>query len=116
MLLAVDYYIGPRQEIVIAGRLDADDTERMLRFIAGRFMPTAVTMLHAEGPAGDEIEAIVPFIENQTSLNSAATAYVCENYICNQPVNDIDRLKTILAKVEKPFKEKKSASDSTVDK
>jgi len=116
MLLAVDYYIGPRQEIVIAGRLDADDTKRMLRFIAGRFIPTAVTMLHADGLAGREIEAIVPFIENQTAQNGAATAYVCENYICNQPVNSIDKLKKILAKVERPFKENKNAADSTVDK
>ncbi len=116
MLLAVDYYIGPRQEIVIAGRRNAEDTERMLRFIAGRFIPTAVTMLHADGPAGREIEAIVPFIENQTPINGAATAYVCENYICNQPVNDIDKLKKIMAKVEKPYKENRNAADSTVDK
>ncbi len=72
-------------------------------------------MLHPQGPAGGEIEAIVPFIENQTPISGTATAYVCENYICNQPVNSIDELKKILAKVEKSFKENKNAADSTVD-
>jgi hypothetical protein len=116
MLIAVDYQLGPRQEIVIAGNPAADDTKRMLKLIHSKFLPSAVTMLHQQGQAGEQIERLIPFIDAQRMIDNAATAYVCENYVCNQPVNDLAKLKKILATVEKPFMEKDNAADTAVDK
>ena len=116
MLMAVDFYLGPRQEIVIAGNPGDAKTKQITKLVGSKFLPTAVTMLHLSGQGGKEIEKIVPFIENQIMINNQATVYVCENYICKQPINDIDKLNKILSSIEKPVKENDNASDSAIDK
>lgn len=116
MLMAVAFYLGPRQEIVIAGNADDPWTKQIIKLVGSKFLPTTVTMLHASGESGKQIEEIVPFIENQVMIDKMATVYVCENYICKHPVNDVDKLKNILSSVEKPFKENGNATDSAIDK
>ena len=97
MLMAVDFLLGPRQEIVIAGDANADDTKQMLKSVRSRFLPNAVVLLHQTGPAGEAIEKIVPFLAGQKPIDAKATAYVCENYVCKQPINDIADFEKVLS-------------------
>jgi uncharacterized protein YyaL (SSP411 family) len=97
MLMAVDFWLGPRQEIVITGDSRADDTKQMLKSVRSRFMPNAVVLLHQTEQVGQAIEKIVPFIASQKSIDAKATAYVCENYVCNRPINQIAELDKLLS-------------------
>jgi uncharacterized protein YyaL (SSP411 family) len=97
MLRALDFWLGPTQEIVIAGDADAQDTKQMLHLLGSKFLPNAVVLLHEQGEKGLAIEQIVPFVKNQTAMEGKATAYVCENYICNQPVNNIEEFEKIIS-------------------
>ncbi len=101
MLTALDFWLGPSQEIVIAGNLHAPDTKQMLDLVRGKFLPNAVILLHEPDDKGKPIELVVPFIENQTAIDDKATAYVCENYVCKKPINNLSELKTLLDKIAK---------------
>ena len=96
MLIALDFWIGPTQEIVIAGDPRRVDTKEMLKLIHSKFLPNAVILFHQTGKAGEAIEKIVPFLEVQVAIEGKATAYVCENYVCKQPVNEIGALQKLL--------------------
>ena len=96
MLNALDLRIGPTQEIIIAGNADQPQTKQMLKLIRGRFLPNAVLLLHPAGQAGKDIEKVVPFIEGQLPMGGKVTAYVCENYVCRKPVNEIKALEEVL--------------------
>jgi len=98
MINAVDFYLGPKQEIVIAGSARNKDTKEMIALVRNKFLPNAVVLLHDKDQ--DEIEKIIPFIKNQNMTDNKATAFVCENYICNQPVNDINKLKEMLNRIK----------------
>jgi uncharacterized protein YyaL (SSP411 family) len=102
MLMALGFRLGPNQEIVIAGDADAADTKKMLASLRSRFLPNAVVLLHQQGVAGKAIEKIVPFVKNQTAIDGRATAYVCENYACKQPVSDVKKLAELLAGLNRP--------------
>ena len=39
-------------------------------------------------PRDDSLDEIAEFTRYQTMLDGRATAYVCENFICNLPTND----------------------------
>ena len=91
-LIALDCWLGPSQEIVIAGDPASADTQEMLRAVYGRFLPRAVLAVHPVGDAAQTIEALVPFIKEQRPLQGKATAYVCKNYVCNLPTTDVDKL------------------------
>ncbi len=96
MLIALNFSIGPAREIVIAADASRPDTKEMLKLIHRRFLPNTVVLLHQTGKAGEAIEKIAPFVKFQVAINNKATAYVCENYVCKQPVTEIDLLKNLL--------------------
>ncbi len=100
MLTALDFYLGPTQEIVIAGKSNAADTKRMLKSVRGKFLPRAVVLLNDPDDASSTVYEIVPFIKNQTASKGRATAYVCENYVCNKPVHSACELENLLASTE----------------
>ena len=95
-LIAVDGWLGPSQEIVIAGDPDAPATRRMLEHVHRRFLPRASVVLHPPGEAGRTIESLIPFVANQVQLNGQPTAYVCENYLCKLPTTDVAKLVELL--------------------
>ncbi|MHC4623168.1 MAG: thioredoxin domain-containing protein [Planctomycetota bacterium] len=102
MLVALDFSIGPTQEIVIAGDRQTADTKEMLKLLHRRFLPRAVILFHATGDGGKGIEEQVPFLKGQAAIDGKATAYVCENYVCSKPVNSVRELEALLDATSKP--------------
>jgi len=101
MLTALNFCLGPTQEIVIAGDTDASDTKQMINLIHSKFLPNAVVLLHEQGQKGSAIERIIPFVKNQTAIDGKATTYVCENYVCKRPVNSVGELEDLLIAITK---------------
>ena len=99
MMAALNFWLGPTQEIVIAGNADAPDTKQMLGLLHGKFLPNAVVLFREEEDASSDIYKIAPFIKNQGIIDGKATAYVCENYICNRPVNKINEFDKMLSDI-----------------
>lgn len=97
LLTAWDFQVGPRQEIIIAGKADSPDVKKMLKLIRGKFLPNSVILLHETDKTNSALYNIVPFIKNQTAIDGKATAYICENYICKKPVKNIDEFEKLLA-------------------
>ncbi|MBI2104381.1 MAG: thioredoxin domain-containing protein [Candidatus Omnitrophica bacterium] len=95
-LIALDVWLGPSQEIVIAGDPASADTQQMLRAVYGRFLPRAVLAVQPANDASGAVEALIPFIKEQRPLQGKATAYVCKNYVCNLPTTDVAKLTALL--------------------
>jgi uncharacterized protein YyaL (SSP411 family) len=89
MVTALDFWLGPTKEIIIAGNADKTDVKRMLKLMHSTFLPNAIALLHEPDKSNSALYNTVPFIKNQITIDGKATAYVCENYVCNRPVNDI---------------------------
>ena len=51
---------------------------------------------HPEGEAGQEIEALVPFLAKQRAADGRATAYVCVDYVCQLPTTAVEKLIALL--------------------
>ena len=95
-LQGVDFYLGPTREVVIAGRPDSADTVAMLNAVHTHYNPQTVVILHQEGGAGKDIEALAPFVQEHRRADDRATAYVCQNYACQAPVNDVESFLELL--------------------
>ena len=98
MLSALDFMVGPAAELVIAGDLQDQNTERLLKKLYTSFVPNKVVLLHPSGEAGKVIEDIAPFTREQQAIEGKATAYVCRNYACQAPVNDAEAMMELLEK------------------
>ncbi|HHT9138456.1 MAG TPA: thioredoxin domain-containing protein [Candidatus Wunengus sp. YC60] len=93
-LCALDFALGPTREIVIAGESGSDDTKRILMGIRKRFLPGKVIILHPE--KDKSIEGIIGFVKEQKAMDGKATAYICENYACKAPTNDMNQILKLL--------------------
>jgi len=101
MLMALNFWLGPTQEIIIAGDANKSDTKQMLNLVRHKFLPNTIVLLHEQNVAGSDIEQVVPFIKNQTAIDGKATVYVCESYVCNRPVNKIAELDKVLSDISR---------------
>ncbi len=100
-LFAVDFALGPTFELVVVGKRGAEDTLAMLQAIHQPFAPNKVVILK---PASEEeagaIEALAPYVKPHQALDGKATAYLCQNYACQEPTTDADAIRTALARRE----------------
>lgn len=87
LLVALDALLSPNREIVLAG-----ETRAMKAMLDALYLPDSV-MLHADTQT--------PLTTGKVTIAGKATAYVCKNFTCRQPVTDVDTLKQQLEDDEK---------------
>jgi hypothetical protein len=85
LLGALDFYLSTPKEIVIIGTAEADDTLALLREVWKRYLPNKVVAQSAEHD--EDASGVVALLRDRPAHGGRATAYVCENYSCLQPVN-----------------------------
>jgi uncharacterized protein YyaL (SSP411 family) len=93
---ALGFMIGPSQEIVIAGDPSLETTQEMVKVVRSRFLPNKVVLLHPDGSEGKRLVAISPFLKDMVSAGNQPTVYVCEQYACQTPIQDVGELKSAL--------------------
>jgi uncharacterized protein len=82
---AMDFYLSTPKEIALIAPAASSDALPLAREIWGRYLPNKVVAQVAEG---DERAAeLIPLLRDRQAVGGRATAYVCENYTCRQPVN-----------------------------
>jgi uncharacterized protein YyaL (SSP411 family) len=86
-LSAIDFSLSSPKEVAIVGK-DAADIQPLLQEVWRKYLPNKVV---APGFV-DETAGSIPLLENRPLLDGRATAYVCQNYTCRQPVNNIKSL------------------------
>jgi uncharacterized protein YyaL (SSP411 family) len=96
MLCVLDFDLSKPKQIVIAGKADAADTRTMLRTIHERYLPNAIVILADGSKSQKTLAKLLPFLETIKPVGGKATAYVCVNYACQLPTNDIDKMTALL--------------------
>ena len=91
LLGALDFYLSTPKEIVLIGESEAADTRALAREVWRRFMPNKV-VAQAASKADEPLSRLVPLLRDRSALESRATAYVCENYSCRQPMTTPEEL------------------------
>ncbi|PTM57806.1 hypothetical protein C8J48_0368 [Desmospora activa DSM 45169] len=95
-LIAVQMAMGTTREIVIAGSDGDEKTEAMLHEVQTAYLPEAVLIYRSKETA-DVIARLAPFTVEQTAVNGKATAYICENFACRQPVTSLAELQEVMS-------------------
>jgi uncharacterized protein YyaL (SSP411 family) len=96
LLVALDFMFGPTQEIVIAGDPSLETTQAMVKAVRKSFIPNKIVLLYSDGPDGQRLEGISPFVKNMYPIKKKSTAYVCQQYACKTPITDAAQLEQIL--------------------
>jgi uncharacterized protein YyaL (SSP411 family) len=90
MLIALDFLVGPTYEVALVGDPAAPDTHALLAVLSQQFRPNLV--LAVAKPDDSEAVNAVPLLQERPQRNGAATAYVCQNFACKEPVTTPEAL------------------------
>jgi uncharacterized protein YyaL (SSP411 family) len=88
LLTALDFGLAASQEVVIVGKRNADDTNRMLMALQKGYFPNAVVLFKPTEEKKPQINNYANFIEYMYAVDNKATAYVCTDFKCNFPTTD----------------------------
>jgi len=89
-------YFNPAKQIVIRCKQIDENIEEALLLI--RNIPNMnYTIIVKNDNNSDRIELLIPFTKSMHLVNNNPTFYVCQNYVCNLPVNSIEDLRKLLS-------------------
>ena len=83
-LSAMEFYLSPVKEVVILG----EKGNELEREVFGEYLPNKVVVLRAEADGG-----LMPLLADREMIDGKATAYVCENFVCQRPMTSVEGLR-----------------------
>ena len=90
MLCAFDFELAEPREIAVVGNRGSADTAALMDVIWKLYLPNRV--IAQAHPSDSEAVNRIPLLHDRPQINGAATAYVCRNFTCLEPVNDPEAL------------------------
>jgi|tagenome__1003787_1003787.scaffolds.fasta_scaffold20963437_2 uncharacterized protein YyaL (SSP411 family) len=99
MLLALDFYIGPTNELVLVGDMARDDTKEAVAAVHRRHLPRSVFAARdtrSADPTGSQSGHLNEMFEGKESPDGQPALYVCENFACQTPAAGLAAIETTL--------------------
>jgi uncharacterized protein len=97
MLVALDYSLAKPRQIVIAGKIDNNETRALLAEVHRHFLPKKILILADGGDGQKFFSEKNEAVGAMTPIDSKPAAYVCENFTCKAPVTDPKALGNLLS-------------------
>jgi len=97
MLIALDFYLGPVDEIAVVGGTPGaeEETRRVLGAIRRGFHPNRVVASKSvDDPA---IEKLIPLLADKPA-GGTTTTYICRDFVCQAPLVGAAAVEAALAK------------------
>ena len=85
-LSAIDFALADVIEIAVVGEPGIPDVERLLSRVREGYRPNQVVAV------GDPESSVVPLLGGRVAIANKATAFVCRNFACRQPVTEPEAL------------------------
>jgi hypothetical protein len=94
MLCALDFYLSTPKEIVLIGAAGEPDMVALQKIVWKNYLPNRVI---AQTNAGTQDGELIPLLRQRPQPEAKATAFVCENFTCQTPVNSPAALLDLLS-------------------
>lgn len=98
LLCGLSWYLDTPIEIAVVGARENPSTAEMLDLINSTFLPNTVVALRDPTTDDEQSQKLIPLLANRSCIDGLTTAYVCEQFVCRQPVTSVDALASILKK------------------
>ena len=96
MLAGLSMYHAGIRQIAIVGPRDRGDTRTLLDRVRASYQPFSLVVTVQPGRAQSDLARLLPWITPLTMREGKATAYVCRDFVCNEPVTSAEELEKVL--------------------
>ncbi len=97
MLLAGMQMLHGTEEIVLAGKVEDLSYQEMIAETQKAYRPFAALLLNNAGTDGEATRALLPHLADM-GMQDGATAYICEGFVCHEPLTTVEALREALVK------------------
>lgn len=84
----------PVRQIIISAGQNINEAKKVLDIINKKYNPFTISLLYSH--LNKDLKQMYPSIENYIAIEGKLTVYLCENFICKEPITDINLLEEIL--------------------
>ncbi len=95
MLQGLGFALGKSSEVIIVGDENSKETKRLLSKLNQEFIPNKVVLFKSRDNK-ELLKKIAPFTDDYDLEDEGIMVYVCKNFNCNMPTNDIKTLLKML--------------------
>jgi uncharacterized protein YyaL (SSP411 family) len=95
-LIALDFLLGPRREVVVVAGEDPNELDQALHQIASNFDPYRVVIPVTRASA-KALESLTPLVHGRTTPTASLRTYICENQVCKAPIDGLAALSAAFA-------------------
>src|SRR5436190_4021253 len=96
LLVALDLILSQPRQIVIAGEGNSKDTQALVTAVHRHFLPHKILLLADGGEGQKYLEEKLEAVGGMKPVEGKPAAYVCENFTCQAPVTDAEKLGEML--------------------
>ena len=96
MMVALSFYLNKSKQILIVGKRNSPDTQAILHEVHKRFIPNKVVLLVDGGVVQQQLSENLEVLDSLREIEGKATAYICEDYVCQLPTNEIGIVAALL--------------------
>jgi uncharacterized protein YyaL (SSP411 family) len=93
-LCALDFALSANKEIAIIGDPHESDTRILLECVNKRYLPESV--LACSAPEDTSAAQTIALLADRPLKDGKATAYLCQNFACQAPINTVEDLEQLL--------------------
>lgn len=93
-LAALLFYEYPVRQIIISVGENTNEVKKVLDIINKKYDPFTVSLLYSH--LNKDLKQVYPSIEDYIAIRGKTTVYLCENFVCREPIIDINMLEEIL--------------------
>lgn len=91
LLLAALELTSPVPEVIVFGDLEHPLTRAFVREVRRCTRPFVVTAHRPPGAAGAQAAQVLPVLEGRTGTEGRPTVYLCRDFVCAEPWQDLQR-------------------------
>ncbi|MCC6499372.1 MAG: thioredoxin domain-containing protein [Anaerolineales bacterium] len=91
-LSAADFALGKVKQVALVSEAGGEDASELLRVVESAYRPNLVVAASAYPPSDEAPD----LLKDRPLKNGKPTAYVCEGFVCKNPVTTIAELKELL--------------------
>jgi uncharacterized protein YyaL (SSP411 family) len=98
MLCALQKAAAEPTQIIIAGSFADPQTRALLQAVHRKYLPNKLLLLADGSSSQDWLAQRLPFLRDVKPISGTPTAYVCENFVCREPVLTPEKLQIALGR------------------
>jgi len=91
-LSAADFALGNVKQVALMYEAKGDDSSKLIQYIQSKYRPNVIMAASIYPPLSEA----PGLLKDRPLIKNRATVYICEGFVCKNPVTSVDELKKLI--------------------